>query len=199
MIDRVLAMLPRRRKAFTSAAGAQVWFEWRGKAFFLSAVLALPMILVMMIYPVPTMGHFDPVMTATTYANLPLLALVMAWCLGMTLAKTDYWTRETELSSFVTARPLTDGDIVIAKLKAAALILVTAALLFMALAIPSFNLGYWLNSTDMNWPPGLNSRPRTRNCSCTSATRWSCSPPLPSPGRQWLKALPSACAAKRAS
>ena len=78
-------------------------------------------------------------MTATTYANLPLLALVMAWCLGMTLAKTDYWTRETELSSFVTARPLTDGDIVIAKLKAAALILVTAALLFMALADPSFN------------------------------------------------------------
>ena len=152
MIDRVLAMLPRRRKAFTSSAGAQVWFEWRGKAFFLSAVLALPMILVMMIYPVPTMGDFDPVMTAIIYANLPLLALVMAWCLGMTLARTDYWTREAELSSFVTARPVTDGDIVIAKLKAAALILVTAALLFVALAIPSFNVGYWLNSTDMNWP-----------------------------------------------
>jgi hypothetical protein len=152
LIDRVLTMLPRRRKAFTSAPGAHVWFEWRGKACFLSAVLALPMILVMMIYPVPTMGHFDPVMAATVYCNLPLLALVMAWCLGMTLARTDYWTRETELSSFVTARPLTDGDIVIAKLKAAALILVTAALLFMALAIPSFNVGYWLNSTDMNWP-----------------------------------------------
>ena len=82
-------------------------------------------------------------MTATTYANLPLLALVMAWCLGMTLAKTDYWNLAAN-SSFVTARPLTDGDIVIAKLKAA-LILVTAALLFMALAIPSFNVGYWLN------------------------------------------------------
>src|SRR5688572_11172881 len=75
-IDRVLAMLPRRRKAFSSAAVAQVWFEWRGKALILSVVLALPMILVMMIYPVPTMGHFDPVMTATTYANLPCLALV---------------------------------------------------------------------------------------------------------------------------
>jgi hypothetical protein len=151
VIDRALAMLPRRRKAFTSAAGAQVWFEWRGKALILSAVLALPMILVMMIYPVPTMGHFDPVMTATTYANLPCVTLVLAWCVGMTLAKTDYWTRET-LSSFVTARPLTDGDIVLAKLKAAALIIATAALLFIALAIPSFNVGYWLNSTDMNWP-----------------------------------------------
>jgi hypothetical protein len=152
VIDRVLAMLPRRRKAFTAAAGAQVWFEWRGKALFLSAVLGLPMILVMMIYPLPTMAYFDPIMTATTYANLPLLAVVMAWCLGMTLAKTDYWTRETELSSFVTARPLTDGDLVIAKLKTAALIIATAALLFTALAIPSFNVGYWLSSTDMNWP-----------------------------------------------
>ncbi len=154
-IDRVVAMLPRRRKPFTSAAGAQVWFEWRGKALFLSAVLALPMILVMVIYPVPTMGHFDPVMTATTYSNLPVLALVMAWCLGITLAKTDYWNRETELSSFVTARPLTDGDIVIAKLKAAALIIATAALLFVALAIPSFNFAYWLsptNAADLNWP-----------------------------------------------
>jgi hypothetical protein len=152
VIDRVLAMLPRRRKAFTAAAGAQVWFEWRGKALFLSAVLGLPMILVMMVYPLPTMAYFDPFMTATTYANLPLLAVVMAWCLGMTLAKTDYWTREAELSSFVTARPITDGDIVIAKLKTAALIIATAALLFMALAIPSFNVGYWLSSTDMNWP-----------------------------------------------
>jgi len=97
------------------------------------------------------MGQFDPVMTATTYANLPCLTLVLAWCVGMTLAKTDYWTRET-LSSFVTARPLTDGDIVLAKLKAAALVIATAALLFVALAIPSFNVGYWLNTTDMNWP-----------------------------------------------
>ena len=152
VIDRVLALFPRRRKAFPSAAGAQVWFEWRGKAFFLSAVLGLPMILVMMICPVPTMGHFDPVMTATTYANLPCLTLVLAWCVGMTLAKTDYWNRESQLSSFVTARPLTDGDIVLAKLKAAALVIAAAALLFVALAIPSFNVGYWLNSTDMNWP-----------------------------------------------
>ena len=152
VIDRTLAMLPRRRKAFISAAGAQVWFEWRGKAFFLSAVLGLPMILTMILYPIPTMGHFDPVMTATTYANLPCLTLVLAWCVGMTLAKTDYWTRETELSSFVTARPLTDGDIVLAKLNAAALVIATAAFLFLALAIPSFNLGYWLNSTDLNWP-----------------------------------------------
>jgi hypothetical protein len=152
VIDRVLAMLPRRRKSFTAAAGAQVWFEWRGKALFLSAVLGLPMILVMMVYPLPTMAYFDPIMTATTYANLPLLAVVMSWCLGMTLAKTDYWTREAELSSFVTARPLTDGDLVIAKLKTAALIIATAALLFLALAIPSFNVGYWVSSTDMNWP-----------------------------------------------
>jgi hypothetical protein len=152
VIDRLLAMLPGRRKAFTSSPAAQVWFEWRGKAFFLSAVLGLPMILAMMLYPVPTMGHFDPVMTATTYANLPCLTLVLAWCVGMTLAKTDYWNRESQLSSFVTARPLTDGDIVLAKLKAAALVIATAALLFVALAIPSFNVGYWLNSTDMNWP-----------------------------------------------
>jgi len=151
-IDRVLAMLPRRRKAFTSAAGAQVWFEWRGKAFFLSAVLALPMAGTMMFYPIPAALHFDPVMSASAYANLPILTLFMAWCLGMTLAKTDYWTRETELSPFVTARPLTDGDIVVAKLKTAALIIATASVIFASLALPVFNVPYWLDDADATFP-----------------------------------------------
>lgn len=152
LIDRLQRLLPRRRNPFSSGAVAQVWFEWRGKAFFLSALLALPMVLAVMLYPIPTALHFDAVMSASAYANLPLLTLFMAWCLGMALAKTDYWSRERELSSFVSARPLTDGDIVIAKLNAAGLIILVASFVFAALAVPAFNVPHWLSDADTNWP-----------------------------------------------
>jgi hypothetical protein len=152
MIERLLGSLPRRRKRFSSAGDAQVWFEWRGKALFLSSVLALPMLFGFMLYPLPTMLHADGVTSASAYANLPLLMLVMAWSLGMTLAKTDYWTRGTELSSFVTARPLTDGDIVIAKLKTAALVITTASIFFPVLAIPAFNTLHWFTDPDLKVP-----------------------------------------------
>ena len=151
VIDRALALLPRRRKPFASSGDAQLWLEWRGKGFFISAILALPMMIAMMLYPLPTMAQFDPVTSASIYANLPVLTLIVAWCVGLTLAKTDYWTRETELSAFVTARPSADGDIVIAKLKTAALIIAAAAIAFIALAIPAFNIGYWLSPPDTNW------------------------------------------------
>jgi hypothetical protein len=152
VIDRALALLPRRRKPFSSSGDAQVWFEWRGKAFFLSGVLALPMAIAMTVYPIPMALHGDGMMSASTYASLPILTMIMAWCLGMTLAKTDYWTRETELSSFVTARPLTDGDIVAAKLKTGALIIIAASAIFAVLAVPAFNLAHWLSDADTYWP-----------------------------------------------
>lgn len=152
VMDRLALLLPRRRKPFSFAGDAQVWFEWRGKGFFFSAILALPMMIAMMLYPLPAMAQFDPVASASIYANLPILTLFVAWCLGLTLAKTDYWTRETELSPFVTARPSTDGDIVIAKLKTAALIIAAAGIAFIALAIPAFNVGYWVSPPDTNWP-----------------------------------------------
>jgi hypothetical protein len=152
LIERLLAFLPRRRKPFSSRGDAQVWFEWRGKALFLSSVLGLPMLFGFMLFPLPTMLHADGVTSASIYANLPLLILVMAWCLGMTVAKTDYWTRESELSSFVTARPLTDGDIVIAKLKTAALVIATASIFFLVLAIPAFNTLHWFTDPDLKVP-----------------------------------------------
>ena len=152
VIERFIAILPRRRKPFSSAGDAQVWFEWRGKALFLSSVLGLPMLFGFMLYPLPTMLHADDMTSASMYANLPLLILILAWCLGMTLAKTDYWTREAELSPFVTARPLTDGDIVIAKLKTAAMVIATASVFFLLLAIPAFNTMHWLTDHDLNVP-----------------------------------------------
>jgi hypothetical protein len=152
LLDRWIAFLPRRRKPFSSSSDAQVWFEWRGKALFLSSVLGLPMLFGFMLFPLPTMLHADGVTSASIYANLPLLVLVLAWCLGMTLAKTDYWTRETELSPFVTARPLTDGDIVIAKLKTAALVIATASVFFLVLAIPAFNTLHWFTDPDLKVP-----------------------------------------------
>lgn len=152
LIDAVLAIVPRRRSPFSSADAAQVWFEWRGKAFFLSAAFALPMVCAVIFVPLVASLDFNSRDVATACLSVPLLGLVMAWCFGMTLAKTDYWSRNPELSSFVTARPLSDGDIVMAKLKAAALMIFAGGIIFTVLAIPASNIPYWLMESDLRFP-----------------------------------------------
>jgi hypothetical protein len=81
------------------------------------------------------------------------MALCTAWMLGFNLARTDYWSRGFGLSSFITARPVSSGDIVVAKLKAAALVTMTVTLLFALFAVPVFNIPHWwLRSEDHNFP-----------------------------------------------
>jgi hypothetical protein len=58
-VDAALSALPHGRAGFKSAADAQLWFEWRGKALFLSVVILLAMLFPLIIFPVPTALHFD--------------------------------------------------------------------------------------------------------------------------------------------
>jgi hypothetical protein len=144
VIDRGLSWLPRRRAPFTSAADAQLWFEWRGKAMFLSFVILLAMLGPLVFWPVPKALHFDGAAAASFYSAFPLITLCAAWSMGFGLAYTDYLSISIRsLSSFVTARPLSSGGLVMAKLKAAGLVTVTAWLLFAVFAVPVFNLPHW--------------------------------------------------------
>jgi hypothetical protein len=142
-IDAVLSALPQARARFKSAADAQLWFEWRGKALFLCLVILTVTLFPVIMFPLPAALHFDSGAAAGFYATVPLIALCMAWTLGFNLARTDYWSRGSGLSSFITARPLSSGDIVVAKLKAAALVTMTVTLLFALLAVPVFNIPHW--------------------------------------------------------
>ena len=155
VIDRVLSWLPRRRSPFSSAADAQLWFEWRGKALFSCAVVLISMLFPLLVCPLPTGLHIDS-LSPSFYATLPILTLSAAWALGFNLAKTDYWSRGLGLSPFVTARPLSSGDIVIAKFKAAALVTLTVALLFALLAMPVFNIPHWWWSSEDHKFPSLS-------------------------------------------
>jgi hypothetical protein len=144
VIDRVLSWLPRRRAPFSSAADAQLWFEWRGKAMFLCFVILLAMLGPVVFWPLPKALHFDGGAAASFYSAFPLITLCAAWSMGFGLAYTDYLSISVRsLSSFVTARPLSSGDIVMAKLKAAGLVTLMAWLLFAILAVPIFNLPHW--------------------------------------------------------
>src|SRR5258705_8603298 len=152
-IDAVLSALPHARARFKSAADAQLWFEGRGKALCLCVVILVAMLFPLVIFPVPTAVKFAPGTAGSFYAALPIVALTAAWTLGFNLARTDYWSRGFGLSSFITARPLSSGDIVVAKLKAAALVTMTATLLFALFAVPVFNIPHWwLSSEDHNFP-----------------------------------------------
>jgi hypothetical protein len=142
VIDAALSALPHRGSRFKSSGDAQLWFEWRGKALFLCLVILAVTLFPVITFPLPAALHSDPGAAAGFYATVPLIALCMAWTLGFNLARTDYWSRGP-LSSFITARPLSSGDIVVAKLKAAALVTMTVTLLFALLAVPVFNIPHW--------------------------------------------------------
>jgi hypothetical protein len=151
-VDAVIAALPHGRSTFSSAADAQVWFEWRGKAMFFCVVVLFAMLAPLTFWPIPTGLQFGGGAWGF-YAAFPLITLCAAWSLGFNLAKTDYWSTRADLSSFVTTRPLSSGDIVMAKLKAAALITITVWLLFAIFAVPVFNMPHWwLSSEDRNFP-----------------------------------------------
>jgi len=155
VIDRLLSWLPRRRSPFSSAADAQLWFEWRGKAMFLCFVLLIAMLGPVILWPVPKALQFDGGAAASFYASLPLVALCAAWSMGFGLAYTDYLSISIRagLSSFVTTRPMSSGDIVMAKLKAAGLVTIATGLLFAVFAVPVFNVPHWwFNSADHNFP-----------------------------------------------
>jgi hypothetical protein len=155
LIDRVMSWLPRGRAPFSSTADAQLWFEWRGKAMFLCFVLLMAMLGPLLFWPVPKALQFDGGAAASFYAGLPLIALCAAWSLGFTLARTDYLgiSMRSDLSPFVTTRPQSSGEIVMAKLKAAGLVTIVTPLLFVVLAVPVFNLPHWcFSSAEHSFP-----------------------------------------------
>ena len=153
VIDCVLGWLPRSRAKFRSAADAQLWFEWRGKALFACFIVLIAMLFPLIMWPVPTAIRFQGGAAASFYATLPIMTLAATWSLGFNLARTDYWSGNVGLSPFITARPLTSGDIAIAKLKATALVTMTVTLLFVAFAVPVFNVPHWwLSSEEHKFP-----------------------------------------------
>lgn len=142
---RVIArLLPRRRASFASAAGAQLWFEWRRKGWFLSFGLAFGIAGTLVLFPIVALSS-DPqapfsLLIATNAFFYPLLIAGVA---GLGMAKSDFWSKEIALDSFQALRPATSAELVFGKLKAGALFMLLGCLFAVPLCSLVMRLHNW--------------------------------------------------------
>jgi len=138
-VDRIADVLPRRRRTFGSAAGAQFWLEWRRGGFLLP--LSVGTLLLVFIGPLSWLLRDDPAANVWILGWTLATPLILAAPIGKAFSKPDMWSRSTGVPSFVAIRPLSSGDWVAVKLKAAAF---SAALTWLlVIAFLSVWLPFW--------------------------------------------------------
>ena len=118
LLDAVTDALPRRRKNFASPAAAQFWFEWRRSG------LVLPMCvgaILMLMVPLSWLYRDDPKATVWMLVIISAMPLVLSAAVGMAFSRPDFWSSDNSLKAFLAVRPLASGDIVVTKMKVAAL------------------------------------------------------------------------------
>ena len=118
VIEKVVDAIPRRTAALPSADAALTWFEWRRNGLLLPAIVGLTAILIL--GPAMEISGRGPQATVRAAQFLALLPLVFAYPIGKGFARPDLWSMELALSPFFATRPITNAQIVAAKLKAAA-------------------------------------------------------------------------------
>jgi hypothetical protein len=133
----VLAPTLRQRvgsvRRFATPQQAQFWLEWRRNGSLLP-LLAVCWVLLIALYTVLS-SHREAMtlIMATPYLSLPLAQVA-----GLLLGKPDVWSRPVRLPTFAAGRPLTCGDMLLAKLRMTALSLLAAWLVLAA------GLAIWL-------------------------------------------------------
>jgi pimeloyl-ACP methyl ester carboxylesterase len=115
---RVGDALPRRTSPFASPARAAAWIEWRRNGAVLPVCVALTMLLI--VGPISWINGNGPATTIRTLAWIIVLPIGLAGFVGQGFSKPDFWSGDLALPSFVAMRPLASGDLVMAKLKVAA-------------------------------------------------------------------------------
>ncbi len=112
--------LPRRRRPFSSAAGAQLWFEWRlhGAALPFTFSLVLATFLLWLGF----LALNDQAPSAGVLIVPALFLPLLAGLVGGRVGKMDPWVKGSYgVPAFTAVRPTTSGTLVSAKLKMAAL------------------------------------------------------------------------------
>jgi hypothetical protein len=132
----VVRYVPRRRTAFASPAAAQIWFEWR------CAGVVLPLLVAGVLLGV--IGPLSWVYRADADASLRLLLgtlampVLLAVPVGMAFSRPAFWSEDLSVPAFVAIRPLTDDDLIAARVKTAAASAAASWMLVLAFA------GVWL-------------------------------------------------------
>jgi hypothetical protein len=130
----LMDLLPRRRKPFASASGAQFWYEWRQGGVVLP--LCVGGLLLLAFTPLSWLmcSDHDSVLWVSGWAlALPLL---LGAFIGKEFAKPTLWSRDVSLNPFLAVRPIPAGELVVTRMKVAAASVTVAwfcSLLFLAL------------------------------------------------------------------
>jgi hypothetical protein len=130
--ERLALAIPHRRTLLKSADAALFWMEWRRTGLVLPAAVLLATCLVLGITILFTDRGQKETMWAETW--LAVLPIVLAFPVSMGFGKPDFWSLDLALSPFVATRPVSGGQLLAAKMKAAAAstLLAWAALLVVA-------------------------------------------------------------------
>lgn len=125
----VVDLFPRRRSAFASAAAAQFWYEWRRSGLLLPGTVAA--VLVLVIAPLSWHLRNEAGIVLWVLPQTLAMPVVLAAAMSKGFSKPDLWAANLALPSFIAIQPISTGELVVAKLKAAALsVAVTWALMF---------------------------------------------------------------------
>jgi hypothetical protein len=115
---RVAIALPRRHRTFGSPEAALLWLEWHRAGLVLPFGVLLTLLLI--VGPAAKLTGHGPEATARTAVWMAVLPIVLAVPVGKGLAKPAFWSAELGLPAFLSTRPVTNGQIVAAKMRAAA-------------------------------------------------------------------------------
>jgi len=129
--------LPWRRKMFASPRQAQFWIEWNRRGWFMVCVLSLGMAVGLVLIPLSAALYLDSTLTLINFSTLPIFMLWFAGISGMHLGRSDAWSPEVTLHPITATRPITTGEVVVAKLRVAALVTVLGWIGFELLAFPA--------------------------------------------------------------
>lgn len=141
LVERIIDALPRRKQDFRSASSAQLWFEWRRAGIFLPACMAA--LLVLVIGPLSWSLRNDEGSATWILAWTLAMPMILAFPLGKGFSRADFLSNGMSVPAFISTRPLAGGEIIIVKMKAAALSAGFSWLL--VLAFLSLWLPLWAN------------------------------------------------------
>lgn len=144
-LEKILDALPRRRRNFATPAAAQFWFEWRRAGWILPICAGAILLLAC---PLSWLYRNDPQTTVRMLAEILAMPLVLALAVGMGFVRPDFWSLDGSLTAFLAIRPISTGEIIVTKMKVAALsVAITWSLV---LAFICVWLAGWANNAQLN-------------------------------------------------
>jgi hypothetical protein len=118
-VERLLDLVPTRTKPFRSPAHAQFWLEVQRGSLYLPAGTLLVMLFLMFIAML--MRHVPADTTVITLTTICLTPVILALLTGSVAGMPLVTASDGSIAPFLATRPISTGDMVIAKLGAAAL------------------------------------------------------------------------------